>query len=590
MKLKLIHLFSLLFALSTIVVSCDKSNPADGDGYLFNEELSVATRLSSAENNLPENCFYLNFSNSTGDRSVSVMLVGGEGETVLQSGTYTASANNLLMDECVVSSGKDVYQCKDGDGTVTVTGDVDDYSFDIELSDGNRTFHFTYSGAVDGMVVTEPVLPDNNIYFTASSFTGIHMSNMGNMESYIIAFTDESQDGDGNKIPATVYYQCAFYNGLGEVDSEGYVTVPSGTYTISKNAAEFTIANFSSYMSLADSKSIKFEDATAVVTETQTVLTAVIDSVTHVVTYNGPLRMKADLPDPPIVFEASCAYAYYSADVFGDGEVDVFKLYLSDLGLDDDGQEQADGTYYQFTLHVDGLDPEAEVAIPAGRYEITASSTVPGSASGGYYYVLDENADDIVKSGTPTSGYIIINEDGSVEAECTMIVSGAVHSITYSGEIEILKNTIPSESPYSTLTEDKECVFPDHGYLYMDKGDSYGTGYQTWSFTLSGNHGKGDAVAFELLGGECGKSDIFGRYTVSDSMGEYTALPGGVEGFTLINSWYYYRKNMANITEYAPIVAGWIEISENNDGTLSVEFDLYDDLNNNITGSWTSND
>ena len=167
-----------------------------------------------------------------------------------------------------------------------------------------------------------------------------------------------------------------------------------------------------------------------------------------------------------------------------------------------------------------------------------------------------------------------------------MMLSGSTHTVTYSGDVEILENTIPSEPPYSNLTADKVCDLSNHDFTCLDMGDSYNTGFQTWTISLYGNDGMGDHMVFELLAGEYGKSDIFGKYTVSDSMGEYTALPGYIEGFDLMNSWYYYKQYSTNITEYAPVVSGWIEISEDNDGAVIVSFDVYDDLGNNITGSW----
>ena len=66
-------------------------------------------------------------------------------------------------------------------------------------------------------------------------------------------------------------------------------------------------------------------------------------------------------------------------------------------------------------------------------------------------------------------------------------------------------------------------------------------------------------------------------------MGEYTALPGHIQGFTLVDSWYYYREDISSITEYAPVFAGWVEITENADRTITVAFDVYDDLNNTHT-------
>jgi hypothetical protein len=37
----------------------------------------------------------------------------------------------------------------------------------------------------------------------------------------------------------------------------------------------------------------------------------------------------------------------------------------------------------------------------------------------------------------------------------------------------------------------------------------------------------------------------------------------------------------------APFVDGWVDIVDNGDGTYTVEFDVYDDADYNLTGSWT---
>ena len=69
-------------------------------------------------------------------------------------------------------------------------------------------------------------------------------------------------------------------------------------------------------------------------------------------------------------------------------------------------------------------------------------------------------------------------------------------------------------------------------------------------------------------------------------MDEFTVVPGYVDGFTLLGTWYYYKIGSLNIPEFAPFVDGWIEI-EINDGSYTVTVDVYDDLNNDITGTFT---
>ena len=54
-----------------------------------------------------------------------------------------------------------------------------------------------------------------------------------------------------------------------------------------------------------------------------------------------------------------------------------------------------------------------------------------------------------------------------------------------------------------------------------------------------------------------------------------------------MDSWYYYKGDAQHITGYAPVVSGWVEITDNHDGNVTLTFDVYDDLNNHITGTWT---
>ena len=415
---------------------------------------------------------------------------------------------------------------------------------------------------------------DDKVYFTATTFDGMHMASASSdVDAYMLFFSNDE---------GTISYGLVLLNTLGEIDDEDYVSVPSGTYTLGSGGAAFTIADYSYYAVVnsdgTNTEAFEYEEATLEVTETKSTLTAVIEGVTHIMTYDGTLRMPADLPAPPVSFEASCAYAYYAQG--------ICKLYLSDLGLDADGNEQAGGTYYEFTVNVDS---QAQTSLPAGRYEIDGLNKAPGTISGGDYYKFGENADTIVDSDLIWGGYLSINEDGTIVGECTMLLSGSTHTVTYSGDIEMLESTIPTEPPYSTLTVDKVCDLSNHDIMIMDRGDAYNTGQQTWALSLTNYDDTGDNVMFELVSGKVGKSDFYGKYTVSDSKDLYTVVPGYVEGFTRMSSWYYYKQNAANVTEYAPIVLGWVEVTKNSDETITVTFDVYDDLNNKITGSWTSN-
>ena len=422
---------------------------------------------------------------------------------------------------------------------------------------------------------------DNTVNFTATIFTGGHMG-LGKSGMYIVSLSNEENIHS---------YMFTLYNQLGEVDENGYVTIPSGTYTQSKESGDYRISEYATYTDMSGGdeniKRATLTESTAVVTENQIVLTTVIDGATHVVTYNGPLSMRADLPDPNIEFVANYAYAYYTEST-SEENVSNFKLFLSDTGHNGEGNVLPNGTYYRFTLCVDKLDSNAEIAIPAGRYEIGYTDSVSGYITAdAVYYKFGENTSDAEKHDMIDSGYLIVNEDGSIEASLDMYFSGATHVISFSGDVEILENTIPSESPYSTLASDKVCELSNHSFSCYNNGDSYGTGYHSWVVSIYPDNSVGDNMIFEILCGTDMNADISGKYTISKSRNEYTAIPGYVDGFTLMSSWYYYKDNALYISEFAPIVDGWVDIQKNDEGTYTITFDVYDDLNNNITGTYT---
>ena len=419
---------------------------------------------------------------------------------------------------------------------------------------------------------------DNTVNFTAAKFTGGHMT-IGKSGFYMVALSDEENVHS---------YVFTLYNKLGEIDDNGYVTIPSGTYTQAEGGENYSIAPHSEYIDKSEgaenSKTAKFTEATAVVSENKLVLTTVIEGVKHIVTYNGPLSMRADLPEPDVDFVANYAYAYYSGST-SEENVAKFKLFLSDTGRDEEGNVLPNGSYYRLTLCVDKLDPNAEIAIPAGRYEIDNSGSATGYATDAVYYKFGETASEVVDDDVISSGYLTVNEDGSIEASLDMHSSGATHIVTFTGDVEILENTMPSEAPYSTLTSDKVCDLSNHSFSCYYNGKSYGDGYQSWMVSIYNEKFVGDNLVFEILCGTDMNADISGKYTISTSMDEYTAFPGYVDGFTLMSSWYYYKDNALHISEYAPIVDGWVEIQKTGKGTYTITFDVYDDLNNNITGT-----
>ncbi|MBQ5664198.1 MAG: hypothetical protein IIV19_07215, partial [Bacteroidaceae bacterium] len=292
---------------------------------------------------------------------------------------------------------------------------------------------------------------DNTVNFTATKFIGAHMI-LDKSGMYMVVLSDEEDVHN---------YVFTLYNKIGEIDENGYVTIPSGTYTQSEGSGEYSIAPHSQYRDNSEGaenpKTAKFTEATVVITENKLVLTTIIEGVKHVVTYNGSLSMRADMPEPDIDFVANHAYAYYAGST-GEKNVAKFKLFLSDIGRDEKGNVLPNGTYYRFTLCVDNFVPNAEIAIPAGRYEIGKTGSATGYITDdAVYYKFGETVSEVADTDIISSGYLTVNEDGSIEASLNMYISGATHIVSFSGDVDILENTMPSKAPYSTLTSDKVC-------------------------------------------------------------------------------------------------------------------------------------
>jgi hypothetical protein len=169
-------------------------------------------------------------------------------------------------------------------------------------------------------------------------------------------------------------------------------------------------------------------------------------------------------------------------------------------------------------------------------------------------------------------------------------MSGATHKVTYNGGDIVIYDNSSSEGgetgddPYSTLTSDWNCNLSAHTLYYESYGDWYEVGYQNWLIAIMPNSQEGDFVQFDLLAGADSFTSFAGKYTISDLLKAYTAYPGYIddEGY-LAGAWYYKEDGVT----LAPFVDGWVEVVDNGDNTYSVEFDVWDDADFNITGSWT---
>lgn len=430
--------------------------------------------------------------------------------------------------------------------------------------------------------------------------------------NYYFILSDLGLDEYGGPLANGKYYYLDVYSTIAVIDEDNYTTIPAGTYTYDVNDTTEvgTIAYASGYMVFNDEGSGPisndyFESATLVVTESGLTLNAVVNGVTHVVTYEGTPKLyveytgdeddEDDEDDDDDLsgnitdanFTAIDAYAEYYGDEYSPNTADNFYLILSDRGFDEDGYEYADGSYYCFDLY---SPINSDMTIAPGTYVIDDYDTCePWTVSTFYssYYKMDEYGRDNVAKDYPISGFITINKDGSIYAEIQLANSGTTHKISFDGDIYIYDARENSgdngDSDYllTTLSGNRTCTFDHHTLYYTAYGDFYEIGLENFVLALIPDDYDGDIVEFDVL---TETTDFAGQYYISDSMEANTAYPGGLEyDYYMVGSWYY----TGDETDYAALVEGDIEIIKNSNDTYTLTFETYDELGNRIDGTWT---
>lgn len=453
--------------------------------------------------------------------------------------------------------------------------------------------------------IVEPK-PEDGVVFEAQVLTGEYYGDYYTPDAgnYYIFFSDYGFSEDGNLLTNSIYYQLDLYGVLYEGEAvNGYIPLPEGTYTLDVNEtmAVGTIGySYSCYLKTNNSEievEVPFEAAELVIAaDGSCVLTATIQGEKHTVTFNGEAlindQREVNTGGEDQEMEAQYAYATYFGDQYSPDVADNFYFFLSDLGVDADGWEVANGKYYRFDLYSEIIETENGLAIPYGTYTISGDGMFPYTIGQEYsqYYVVDEYGWDYVVASGMTSGTVTISEEG---AYADLMIGGANHIITYTGDITITDASSGGgggyDGPYSTLSDDVTCNFDDHTLYYEFYGDYYEIGLQNWTFAIMPNDGEGDFVQFDVLTSADNYTDFYGEYTISNSWNEYTSYPGDFEydydyEYTyMAGSWYYTHDGYT----MAPFVDGTLSVTDNGDGTATVVFGAYDDYDFYISGSWT---
>ena len=486
---------------------------------------------------------------------------------------------------------------------------AENITFNVAANDGDARetkVVITYGEQKFEVVVKQAAPAYNGVTFEAKMLVGEYYGEYytpyaGN---YYIFFTDNGFDENGYVLPNTTYYQLDMYGPLYEGDAvNGYIPLAVGTYYFDANdtMSLYTIGKSYSNFKYCDSdkkvSQSQFEDAELVVNEDGScVLNVTIDGVNHLVTFSGETMINdkriVNQPAENIELEVGYAYGTYYGDQYNPGWADNFLFFLSDTGADEIGWELPNGRYYRFDLYSELLDTAEGITIPYGTYVIDANNTFEPwtiAASFSEYYIMDDSGWDYIESGSIVAGTVTIDAEGVV---AKILVDDAWHTITYKGAVgpfddQSVGDIGGKEGPYSTLTEDLVCNLSNHNLYYMNYGDYYEVGLQNWTFGIMPKSYEGDFVQFDVLASATSYTDFFGEYTISDSMDPYTSATGRFDYYdgyaSMSGSWYYTNDGVT----MAPFIEGTMSIEDNGDGTVTVEFSVYDDYYNNVSGSWT---
>ena len=281
-----------------------------------------------------------------------------------------------------------------------------------------------------------------------------------------------------------------------------------------------------------------------------------------------------------INFYAPMLTGQYLGDVYTPGSGNYW-FFLTDRGFDHNGDSYANATYYRIDAYAP-VPTSATVSIPQGTYTFDSTDscahwTFTAEYSG--HWVTDVNARR-EKIKPFESGTLVVGEN---TITLDVVVDGENHHVVYTGRNELV-DAQGDVTIYTTLSDNYVADLSNHYMVYECYGDYYDYGYYNWMFVLRPISGSGDCFQFDIITTfKDEESGFVGQYKASDVLAKGSFIYGWTDNYNLLCSWYF----NSDLTEYAPLRGGNMEVIDNGDGTMSVTVDVYDDLHNNITATWT---
>lgn len=228
-------------------------------------------------------------------------------------------------------------------------------------------------------------------------------------------------------------------------------------------------------------------------------------------------------------------------------------------------------------------------SVPEGVYTLdTTDSAVAGTIGAGYtsMYITNETTGSEIFF---VSGTVVV-ESESIYVELVSEMGDEYYFTCPMTSVDNSQHFGPSYYPpeQSTLEGDLEIAFTNATIATEFYGDYYVIGKNSWLLYVK-DEDTGDCIFFDLLA-PLDMSFPTGVFPVSKDLNTLQmVLPGYAAAQEAMWSWYNLYTESLTITESAPISDGQISITENNDGTLTVDIDVLDDMGNKISGSCTGN-
>ena len=534
--------------------------------YVMDVELAAAMRIPSSEVELADNNFVLFMTDDAENIELGIVLVGAEGETILQAGDYVSEDGSFMADGCelYIWEPEGYYRFSDGAATVALDGET--YSLDIELlSEDEELFHFTFEGPILDMVPAEKPEPEVFVPVKVEACREADWAT-GNFE--LDLYINEEQ------------YHSLDMQDMSNFPNNDYLTAGNysyedGSITSWSNIIYKVETGEGAYLTAAEIELTHNEDGTSTIKgyfESEYGQHFDIDWTGVIAGFN----FAKEEPGETVEFNAS----FFGGTHYNVGNHNYY-IVLSNVEADGTGAIDG-GIYYYFDIYSDEVNDD--LTVPNGVYTFDLNNSY---ASGTF---SEEYGYGMTFTGTTPTWYLydegskVTVSDNKIVAEL-ILTDGTKHVVTYEGSTSL------SEAGGDGLTEDMEINATGWDVSVEYYGQFYSDPTDNWYINIfeDADTGNGGWFVLDLLADYATSVDHSGTFTGADTMEVNTFMPGYIEDGYLAGTWYAELEDGEISGKMVPICGGTITVTLNGDGTETYTFDCEDDQGYKITGSVTAN-